>query len=90
MSCRRRPCNLCIRKGARDLIEAARHEGPGGAHHAELHALEYWCTTTTKGSLKGFKEYLSHVDEKLARKFAYPENRSVAIKYVKRDFLWDL
>ena len=70
-----------MRTGTRDLIEAARHEGPGGAHHAELHALEYWCTTTTKGSVQGFKEYLSHVDEKLARKFANNGKKSLPCLY---------
>ena len=80
LSCRR-PCNLCARTGTRDLIEAARHEGPGGAHHAELHALKYWCTTTTKGSLQGFKQYLSHVDERLARKFANNTKKSLPCLY---------
>ena len=56
--------------GTPDLIEAARREGPGSAQHAEFHALEYWCTTTTKGSVHGFKQYLSKVHAGAARKFA--------------------
>ena len=79
--CCRRPCNLCMRTGTPDLIKAARREGPGGAHHAELHALEYWCTTTTKGSLPGLNRYLSHVDEKLARTFASNMKKSLPCLY---------